>query len=185
MANADLAVGNGSASNVTILRSNGLGAASLNFTQPSGSPIGVGAAPTSITVGDFNGDGVPDLAVSTVQNLAMLIATGCGARFTPAAGNISAGTNPSGTAAWDINGDGILDLAVANSGSNTVSIFTGGKEPVNQSLTTTAPGTIAAGTSVPLTLSVTPATVAYNTPTGTVTFLDGSTTLGTAAQSRR
>ena len=180
---ADLAVGNGAASNVTILLGNGLGAASLNFTPSSGSPIGVVAAPTSITVGDFNGDGVPDLAVTTIQNVEMLIGDGTG-RFTPASGTFTAGTNPSGTAAWDINGDGILDLAVTNSGSGTVSIFTGGKEPVTQNLTTTAPGTVTAGTTVPLTLTVAPATAAYNTPTGTVTFLDGSTTIGTAAQSQ-
>ena len=56
---ADLAVVDSNNNNVSILRGDGSG----GFSAASGSPISVGAGPVSIAVGDFNGDGVTDLAV--------------------------------------------------------------------------------------------------------------------------
>src|ERR687893_3319164 len=62
----DVATINGTSSDVSVfLRQAGGG-----FAQEAGSPIsvGVGSGPSGAAVGDFNGDGLTDLAVSTFVN---------------------------------------------------------------------------------------------------------------------
>lgn len=84
-------------------------------------------------VGDFNGDGIPDVAVSTasepggVNNIGIItifLGNGDGT-FTATSQTLHTGDVPSVMEAVDFNGDGILDLLVANDGDNTVSVFTG------------------------------------------------------------
>src|SRR5262249_24953246 len=74
----------------------------------------VGSYPRSVAVGDFNGDGTPDLAVANYysNNVSVLLGNGDGS-FQPAR-NFAAGTRPDSVAVADLNGDGIPDLAVAN-----------------------------------------------------------------------
>jgi hypothetical protein len=77
---------------------------------------GAGRSPFSVAVGDFNGDGKPDLAVANVSsnNVSILLGNGDGS-FQQAV-NYAAGSSPRSVAVGDFNGDGKLDLAVANSG---------------------------------------------------------------------
>ena len=97
----------------------------LFFGNAPGSPIGVGYSPVSVAVGDFNGDGKPDLAVVNYGSNYVTILLGNGdGTFTPSA-YLYTGTDPIFAAVGDFNGDGKLDLAVANFGSYTVSIFLG------------------------------------------------------------
>ncbi|PYJ97764.1 MAG: VCBS repeat-containing protein [Verrucomicrobia bacterium] len=70
--------------------------------------------PISVAVGDFNGDGKPDLAVVGSANVSILLGKGDGT-FQASVG-YGAGTNPVSVAVGDVNGDGKLDLAVANEG---------------------------------------------------------------------
>ena len=100
-----------------------LGDGTGNFTVASSPATGNG--PTSVAVGDFNGDGNLDLAVANggSNTVSVLLGDGTG-NFTPAS-SPSAGDNPSSVAAGDFNGDGNLDLAVTDSLSNTVSILLG------------------------------------------------------------
>jgi uncharacterized protein (DUF2141 family) len=121
----DLAIANQGSNNVTVLLGNGKG----GFTEAPGSPFKVGAAPTSVAVADFNGDGKLDLAVSSEQenNVIVLLGNGKGG-FT--AGEIIpvSGNQPNHVAVGDFNGDGKADLAVASFGSGqagSVSVLLG------------------------------------------------------------
>jgi len=119
----DLAVANFGDNTVSVLLGNGSG----GFTAAPGSPISVGSQPTSIAVGDFNGDVKPDLAVtnSNSNNVSVLLGNGDGS-FTAASGSpISVGSDPSAVVAADFNGDGKQDLAVSGFDSNNVSLLLG------------------------------------------------------------
>src|SRR5215472_15708938 len=72
-----------------------------------------GSSPISVAVGDFNGDGKPDLAVANANsnNVSVLLGQGDGTFLL--AVNYAAGSGPRSLAVGDFNGDGILDLAVA------------------------------------------------------------------------
>jgi hypothetical protein len=76
----------------------------------------------ALTVGDFNGDGIPDLAVLDTD-LSVLLGNGDGT-FGPALDNPT-GNDPVGIATGDFNQDGIMDLVVANNSDATVSILLG------------------------------------------------------------
>ncbi|HKI31683.1 MAG TPA: VCBS repeat-containing protein [Gemmataceae bacterium] len=106
----------------------------LNTTAPGrGAPLGfaplrtfaAGSGPVSLAVGDFNGDGVPDLAVAdlTGRTVSILLGKGDG-NFGPARA-FATGVNPDAVTVADVNGDGRLDLVVANQGDNTVSVLLG------------------------------------------------------------
>ena len=82
-----------------------------------------GFAPLSVAVGDFNGDGVEDLAVAnhSSNNVSVLLGNGDGSF--QAALDFGAGSSPRSVAVGDFNGDGRPDLAVANENSNNVSVL--------------------------------------------------------------
>jgi hypothetical protein len=175
----DLAVVNDEDDTVTVLLGNGSG----GFTQPTGSPVRVGEIPFGAAVGDINGDGYPDLAVANQGgNVTILLGNGLGG-FTAAASAFTAGSAPVTIAAGDFNQDGLPDLAVVNSGDNTVTVLLGASASTSSTLSTTAGSTIAYGTSVPLNLTVSDSGPAFTSPTGTATFYDGATSLGSASQS--
>jgi hypothetical protein len=76
-------------------------------------------------VGDFNGDGKLDLAVTNVLFSSVSVLLGNGDGTFGAATNYGAGFTPLSVAVGDFNGDGKLDLAVANASDNTVSVLLG------------------------------------------------------------
>lgn len=121
----DLAVTSGNDDTVTVLKGNGQGA----FTPFSGSPIAVGQYPEVVRTGDFNRDGIPDLAVanSNDNTISILLGNGDGA-FTPANGSpfsVGIGSFPFFIAVGDFNHDNIDDLAITNGRDNSLSILEG------------------------------------------------------------
>jgi len=85
----------------------------------------VGGGPSSVVVGDFNGDGKVDLAVvNTAGNtISILLGNGDGT-FQPQLITSLSGTSPLAAAFGDFNGDGKLDMVELNS-SYTMCIFIG------------------------------------------------------------
>jgi VCBS repeat protein len=112
----DVATINGSSNNVSVfLRQPGGG-----FAQEPGSPIAVGLGPSGAAVGDFNGDGRRDLAVSSYPgaNVVVLLRQS-GGGFAIEGSPISLG-RASAIATGDFNSDGRLDLAVTQPDSSQV-----------------------------------------------------------------
>jgi hypothetical protein len=121
------------------------------------SPLGMG--PGSIAVGDLNGDGRVDLAVSNFgtssilgdfpgTTVDVLLGIGDGTFIVASGSPVTVGTAPTAAVIADFNGDGKLDLAVANSTDQTVSILSGngnGSFATSSSIAATDAFALAAG----------------------------------------
>ena len=161
---ADLVVGNSGENTVTVLLGDGNG----NFAPSTGSPFVVGNNPVSVAIGDFNGDGLADLAVanSSDDTVSILLGDGTGG-FTATAGSpYAVGAYPSAIAIGYFNGDAFADLAVANEIDGTLSILVGD-----------GTGAFAAVTGNPFSLSVNPLAMATGDFNG-----DGSADLAIAGE---
>ena len=117
----DVAVPNVADNNVTVLLGNGTG----GFSAASGSPIAVGVNPFSIGVGDFNGDGKADMAVTNfgADTISILLGNGNGT-FTAAAAVPMLGS-PVTVRVTDVNLDGNADLVTANFNGQTLGVMLG------------------------------------------------------------
>ncbi|WP_298354043.1 FG-GAP-like repeat-containing protein [Runella sp.] len=119
----DLAVANSGSNTVSILRNTSTSgtvsfATKVDFTT--------GSSPVSVSIGDIDGDGKPDLAVvNGVDNsVSVLCNTSTSGTVSFASkADFTTGTGPTSVVIGDIDGDGKPDLAVTNGGSNNVSIL--------------------------------------------------------------
>jgi hypothetical protein len=75
-----------------------------------------------IVAGDFNGDGIPDLATPAGVNLGIGDGT---FQPIPASALVTPGGDPSSMISGDFNGDSHADIAVADAASKDISIFSG------------------------------------------------------------
>jgi hypothetical protein len=119
----DLIVPNFSGNNFSVFRNtSSVGnisfAARVDITTPSG--------PTSVALGDMDGDGKIDVATvnQTAGNVALFKNTGTTGTISFGTGvNFSTLSSPIAAAIGDIDGDGRPDLAVTSSVGNAISVF--------------------------------------------------------------
>ena len=100
------------------------------ITLPAGTPSAIPSNPSGVAVGDFDGDGHLDLAVTDSSNNDVMILFGDGLgnfAAATAASSFATGIAPAALLAADLDGDGTVDLAVVNQGNGTsngtVSVF--------------------------------------------------------------
>ena len=119
----DLATANYYSSSVSVLRNTGSEgnpafAAKVDYTT--------GAYPSSVAIGDLDGDGKPDLAVANSGSSSVSVLRNTGSEgnpnFAPKA-DYTTGVQPYCVAIGDLDGDGKPDLAVANYNSSSVSVL--------------------------------------------------------------
>ena len=128
---------------VTVLLGNGDG----TFTPTPVSPV-VGFLPNSIAVGDFNGDGIPDLVTANEADNTVTVLLGNGDGTFGTALSPAAGTDPCFLTVGDFNGDGLTDIAASDcyqsiGHPNTVSVLL---SQLTRTATATAAGISLAGT---------------------------------------
>ncbi len=103
------------------------------FSQVAGSPFLVGMNPSSVTIGDFNGDGTPDFAAANKLEGTVSVILSTASGYAPqvkhpllvADTSVLSIAYPSCIVTADFNADGVLDLAIANEGTNNVTILLG------------------------------------------------------------
>ena len=141
----------------------------------------------SLASADVNGDGNPDVLIGACcGNTLASIALGNGDGTFAANYGISIGPSTNAVGFADLNNDGRPDLLLATNENLVTSLNEFGSASTTLAPTTTtltlSPGAPTAGQSVTFTATVAPSS-GSGTPTGTVTFLDGTTTLGTGTLS--
>lgn len=130
-----------------------LGNGDGSFTE-KGSAFGPSSETGAFILGDFNNDGIPDVAAidasSYAPNNTITIFLGNGdGTFTVAGSSPAIGYNPTAIATADVNGDGNADLIVVQQGSSTSSggqvviFFGNGDGTFTQASSTTSLASIA------------------------------------------
>jgi len=119
----DIATANFTSSDVSIRLGDGIG----GFTSPAAPEVAVGAFPRSVAVGDFNGDGLQDIATTgfALGFVSIRLGDGAGGFTSPAVPEVAVDKGPYHMATGDFNGDGFGDFITANSASANVSIRLG------------------------------------------------------------
>jgi hypothetical protein len=154
--------------NVSILlNTTTAGATTPTFTPQVTFPTG--SRPYSVSIGDFNGDGKPDLAVANSTSVTasiLLNTTATGATTPTFAPPLALPTNdgPYSVSIGDINGDGKPDLAVANRDSNNVSIWLNNTPKVTAVTATTPDGSYGVGSTINITVTFDAAVTVTGTP---------------------
>ena len=124
--NPDLAVVNSPSSTsspgkdgLTILIGEGTG----RFRMMTGSPFVTGRIPNRVAIGDVNGDGVGDIAVSSPDGNNITLFLMSGKSGIASSSTIAVGGKPKGRAIRDVNGDGKADIVTTNNGDNTITVM--------------------------------------------------------------
>ncbi|HZR28001.1 MAG TPA: FG-GAP-like repeat-containing protein [Terriglobales bacterium] len=116
----DIVTANLTDTNLSVLLGNGDG----TFQAAKNTPLAAFSNPRGLAVGDFNGDGKLDVAVSLSANpyQSVRIMGGNGDGTFSAGWTTPVGGLPEFVIAGDFNGDGALDFAVADYSSNIITV---------------------------------------------------------------
>ena len=125
----DLAVVNFANATVSVFRNISSSGAISSASFAAKVDFATGANPISVAIGDLDGDGKPELAVTNYGSavVSLFRNTASSGSITSASFankvDISTGTNPRSVAIGDLDGDGKPDLAIANASVNTISVL--------------------------------------------------------------
>ena len=114
----DVLTANQSTNNLSFLRGNGNG----TFATALNTGLGGGTSPYSVVVGDFNGDGLFDVATANngTNNVTVYLTDGPLTIY-----GLNGGTAPTSIKVGDFNGDGNQDLVVSDANTNNISTLKG------------------------------------------------------------
>ncbi len=122
---ADLAIVNSPSSatgsgkdGLTILLGDGAG----GFKTLTGSPFVTGKIPNRVAIGDVNGDGISDIAVSSPDGNNITLFLMSNKNSVASSTTIAVGGKPKGLAIADLNGDGKADIVTTNNSANTITV---------------------------------------------------------------
>ena len=121
---SDLVVVNVFDNTVSVYRNTSTSTGTISFAAKV--DYTTGSLPVAVSIGDLDGDGMPDLAVANDFHSISLFrntSTGVGTISYDSKVDYPTGFNPSSLALGDLDGDGKVDLAITNFHSNTVSVF--------------------------------------------------------------
>ncbi|MGA3193907.1 MAG: Ig-like domain repeat protein [Terriglobales bacterium] len=161
---------------VAVILGNGDGSLQAPVTYPAGA-----YEPLALVLGDFNTDGKTDVALvsqsvtgsNTAGVVGVLLGNGDGT-LQPALNFNPGGSGSIALAAADVNKDGKPDLMVVTSAGVGVLLNTSTKATTTKVASSNNPSSL--GQAVTFKATVTPQ--GNGTPTGTVSFLDGSASIG-------
>ncbi len=171
----DIVTANWNAATASVLMGNGAGGFGTK------TDFVTGGATYSVAIGDLNGDGKLDIVTANMNVNTASVLLGNGAGGFGIKTDFATGTGPYSAAIEDLNGDGKLDLVVANLGANTVSVLLA-LAPTRALLASSLDPSLL-GTALTLTASVAVPAPFCGVPTGSVSFFDGFTLLGTSVLS--
>jgi hypothetical protein len=104
---------------LTVMLGNGKG----GFAMLAGSPLETGKTPNRVAIGDVNGDGVNDIAVSSPDAGKIILFLMSRRGSVASSSTIAVDGKPKGLAIRDLNGDGKGDVVTTNNGENTVTVI--------------------------------------------------------------
>ncbi len=124
----DLVVTNTGSATVSVLRNTSTSAGITTSSFAAKVDFTTGFNPRSVAIGDLDGDGKLDIAVTNYSStVSVLRNTSTGGGITTGSFatkvDFATGRNSNSVAIGDLDGDGRPDMAVVNDGSSTVSVF--------------------------------------------------------------
>lgn len=108
---------------IIVMCSSALQTAEANSFFNPAADHNAGDGPSSVAIGDLNGDGIPDLAVTDGWCDVALVLLGNGDGTFQNTQNYGVGFGPISFAIGDLDGDGNPELVIANWLSNNVSVL--------------------------------------------------------------